>query len=132
MASFLESAAEAWFKDMMDSEHSFERPLFFVGMGGRSGVNVVTDGTVQRTPGRIQVLPMGLSGFVEPGDSAWYRIKVNNVMCAVQSKLVLESAAAVGGVCCRVLQHDGIPSPTSNEQICHKCSLSAMSALRRT
>eukprot|EP00775_Hariotina_reticulata_P005460 gene5460-5694_t len=76
MTSFLEAAAEAWFKDMVSSEHSFERPVFFMGIGGRPGVNIVADATAQRTPGRIQVLPMGLSGFVQPGDSAWYRIKV--------------------------------------------------------
>lgn len=77
MAAKLEQAAEKWFTEMLDSEHSFEKPLFFLGLGGRPGVNIVADGAVERTLARVQVLPMGLAGFVRPGDSASYRIRVS-------------------------------------------------------
>lgn len=76
MAARLEAAAASWFADMLASPHAFERPTFFLGLAGRPVANIVGDGAIARTPGRVQVLPVGVAGFVQPGDSAWYRIKV--------------------------------------------------------
>ncbi|WIA22471.1 hypothetical protein OEZ85_004767 [Tetradesmus obliquus] len=76
MAARLEAAAASWFADMLASPHAFERPTFFLGLAGRPVANILGDGAIARTPGRVQVLPVGVAGFVQPGDSAWYRIKV--------------------------------------------------------
>jgi hypothetical protein len=79
MLQFMEQTAEAFFKAMLASSHSFEKVVFYIGLHGRPGTNIVADGAVERTPARVQVLPMGLSGFVRKGDSASYRIKVGAV-----------------------------------------------------
>jgi hypothetical protein len=76
MVNFMEQSAEAFFKAMVASSHSFEKAVFYIGLYGRPGVNIVADGAIERTPARVHVLPMGLSGFVREGDSASYRIKV--------------------------------------------------------
>lgn len=74
-AAQLQAAAAAWFADMLASPASFTRPLFFLGLDGRPSTNMVADGATAVSPG-VRVLPMGLSGFRQPGDSAWYRVKV--------------------------------------------------------
>uniref|UniRef100_A0A383WEH6 Sulfatase N-terminal domain-containing protein n=1 Tax=Tetradesmus obliquus TaxID=3088 RepID=A0A383WEH6_TETOB len=76
MLRFLEQSAEAYFAAMLASSHSFEKALFYIGLHGRPGTNIVADGAIERTPARVKVLPMGLSGFLRKGDSASYRIKV--------------------------------------------------------
>ncbi|KAF6261262.1 alkaline-phosphatase-like protein [Scenedesmus sp. NREL 46B-D3] len=76
MLKFMEKSAEAFFDAMVNSSHSFQKAVFYIGLHGRPAVNIVADGAIERTPARVQVLPMGLSGFVRKGDSASYRIKV--------------------------------------------------------
>jgi hypothetical protein len=77
MVKFMEQSAEAFFKAMVASSHSFEKPVFYIGLYGRPGFNIVADGAIERTPARVFVLPMGLSGFVRERDSASYRIQVS-------------------------------------------------------
>lgn len=72
----MEAAATAWFASMLQSKHSFERPTFFLGLGGQPAANIEGGAAMERTPGTVQVLPMGVAGFVQPGDFAAYRIKV--------------------------------------------------------
>lgn len=81
MLRFLEQSAEAYFAAMLASSHSFEKALFYIGLHGRPGTNIVADGAIERTPARVKVLPMGLSGFLRKGDSASYRIKVGLQCC---------------------------------------------------
>lgn len=89
MAARLEAMAEAWFADMLASAHSFDRPTFFLGIDGKPQANIVADAAMQRTPGRVVVVPMGVMGFEQPGDSSWYRVKVRmpgrHVQCALCS-----------------------------------------------
>jgi hypothetical protein len=79
MVKFMEQSAEAFFKAMVASSHSFKKAVFYIGLYGRPGVNIVADGAIERTPARVFVLPMGLSGFVRKGDSASYRIQVRRL-----------------------------------------------------
>jgi hypothetical protein len=92
MLNFMEKSAEAFWNAMLASSHSFEKATFYIGLHGRPGVNIVADGAVERTPARVEVLPMGLSGFVRKGDSASYRIKVGLVMKGRRCRLACKYA----------------------------------------
>jgi hypothetical protein len=99
MVKFMEQSAEAFFKAMVASSHSFEKAVFYIGLYGRPGVNIVADGAIERTPARVFVLPMGLSGFVRKGDSASYRIQVKRLRESVSAGRTGHSWHAHSSVC---------------------------------
>jgi hypothetical protein len=56
--------------------HSFNKPTFFLGMGDWSVTNLLAAGAHERTPKRVTLLPVGATGFSQPGDNMCWKIKV--------------------------------------------------------
>lgn len=72
----LSAAARSWWQSIVAEPHSFNKPTFYVGLGGSLVSNVLAAGAHERTPGNITLLAMGATGFRSPGDRACYKVQV--------------------------------------------------------
>jgi hypothetical protein len=77
VASEMSRVARKYFKSLVADDHSFEKPTFYLGLDDWSVTNVLPDGAHARTPGRIELLPNGLSGFSRVGDMACFALNVS-------------------------------------------------------
>jgi hypothetical protein len=93
VASQMSRLAREYFKSLVADAHSFEKPTFFLGLDGWSVTNVLPDGAHARTPGRVELLPNGLSGFSKVGDSACFALEVSCPARAMGHGLGLASRA---------------------------------------
>ncbi|WIA28865.1 hypothetical protein OEZ86_011391 [Tetradesmus obliquus] len=76
VAGQMSKLAREYFKSLVADAHSFEKPTFYLGLDGWSVTNILPDGAHARTPGRVELLPNGLSGFSKVGDSACFALEV--------------------------------------------------------
>jgi hypothetical protein len=77
VASQMSRLAREYFKSLVADNHSFEKPMFYLGLDDWSVTNVLPDGAHARTPGRVELLPNGLTGFSRVGDMACFALDVS-------------------------------------------------------
>jgi hypothetical protein len=80
IAAEFAAAARAWWADVAASPHSFTKPKFQVGLQSWTVTNVLAQGAHELSvgsAGNIRMLPNALAGFVDPGDAAWWGLKVS-------------------------------------------------------
>jgi hypothetical protein len=90
--------AREYFKSLVADDHSFEKPTFYLGLDNWSVTNVLPDGAHARTPGRIELLPNGLSGFSKVGDMACFALDVSTREAASSCVKIRVRLAGVSAV----------------------------------
>jgi hypothetical protein len=73
----LSGVARQHFQALAGDDHSFAKPTFFLGLDGWLVTNILPDGAHERTPGRVELLPNGASGFSKVGDSMCFKTKAS-------------------------------------------------------
>lgn len=81
LAAKMSAAARTWWQELVESPHSFQKPTFVLGYDGWNATNVLPEGAHERTPGRIRLLPNGLTGFSREGDYACFAMDVSSFVC---------------------------------------------------
>lgn len=77
IANKLSKAARTYFNSLVADGHSFSKPTFYLGLGDWSVTNILPDGAHARTPGRVELLPNGASGFSKIGDYICFALDVS-------------------------------------------------------